>query len=77
MHLEDNESEDEDSDGERPTKKNDLASTIETEQKFGWPLIPARGDKSLDDLKGTIRAYVTAIYRKPLILNSITVTNLD
>jgi len=78
IDLEDDDSEEEDSDNEAPKKKLDLASTIDTDPKSGWQLIPARGDKSLDDSKGTIRAYVTATYRKPpSVRNSITVTNLD
>jgi hypothetical protein len=60
-----NSANDEDEDEEDDdNKKNKVANMISTHEKFGWPVIPDRGDKTLDELKAVIRAYVTAAYRE-------------
>jgi hypothetical protein len=34
------------------------------DENFGWPLIPTKDDKPLEELKVLVRAYVTATYRE-------------
>jgi hypothetical protein len=53
-----------DDDGEERQQKNDPSSLIESHEEFDWPLIPQKGDTSLDQAKSVIRAYVTATYRE-------------
>ena len=67
IELQDDE-DDEDSDDEggddAMKKRNDAPHVIKNDTEFGWPLIPKRGDMTLDQLKRVIRAYVTATYRE-------------
>ena len=39
-------------------------SEIKTHPEHGWPIIPSRGNRSLQECKDIIRAYVTATYRE-------------
>lgn len=43
--------------------KRDFLSEISKHDEHGWPIIPSRGDRSLQECKDVIRAYVTATYR--------------
>ena len=61
--TDDNLSADADSDAVQPSK-DDFSLMIKNHEDFGWPLLPKRGDTSLKDAKGIIRAYVMAIYRE-------------
>jgi hypothetical protein len=49
---------------EEPQPKYDVSSLIKSHQEFGWPLIPKRSDKRLEELKAILRAYVIATYRE-------------
>jgi hypothetical protein len=47
-----------------PSFKKDPVVEIPMHEDFGWPLIPRKGDNTLQKSKSVIRAYVTSTYRK-------------
>jgi hypothetical protein len=55
-------------DGEdaNPPSKKDLVVEIPLHEDLGWPLIPRKGDNTLQKSKSVIRAYVTSTYRKSI-----------
>lgn len=63
MLGEDDDGED-DSDDEGGKKKADPAALIKSHMEHGWPLLPSKGNMSLDDLKSVLRAYVSLAYSK-------------
>jgi hypothetical protein len=48
----------------KPSRKDPVAE-IPRHEELGWPLIPRQSDKTLQESKSVLRAYVTATYRKP------------
>lgn len=56
------------SDSEKePVQKKDPTADIPRHKELGWPLIPRRGNMTLQQSKSVIRTYVTTIYRKQLL----------
>lgn len=56
-----------DSEHEQAGERDDSNGTIPQLEKDdeGWALLPAMGNRSLEDCKGLIRQYISKIYRKP------------
>ena len=53
---------------DEPKKKKNLIDHIKEHKTGGWPLMPEKdGKNSLDAMKATIQAYVTATYREILV----------
>jgi hypothetical protein len=72
IELQDDE-DDEDSDDEggddTMKKRNDAPHVIKNDTEFGWPLIPKRGDMTLDQLKHITQSTIT-LYKGHLTLTS-------